>query len=301
MRLALLTKGAELDSSQRLIAAAEKRGLETVVCPILTLRIELTARGVELYSEGRPLPRLDRVIPRIGTFMSGLALQTLEELESVGVPSLNAAAAIRRARHKFGSLAHLGRAGFRVPETTLVQDLNQVEAAVARLGTPLLIKPVTGNQGRGLVVANTPASAISMTQTLLELRRELILQRLYTSSTGGPPVDSRVLVVGDRAFGVLRRRPREGEFRANLHRGGIAEAAPLDHSLRAESLRAARTLGLNVAGVDWIETEDGLRLLEVNSSPGLTGIETTLEVDIAGAIVDHLIAETGRKPGDSTG
>ena len=205
----------------------------------------------------------------------------------MGVPVLNAAVPIARSRDKLRALQLLSRFGIDIPRTVMCRYRDEVEGAVRMVGgLPCIIKLIQGTQGVGVMIANTEAEVSGMLDTLWTLGQEILLQELVAESRGR---DVRALVVGDRAVAAMRRTARAGEFRSNIHRGGVAEAVTLDREYAEAAVKAARVMGLEVAGVDMLEARTGPKIMEVNSSPGFEGLEAATGVDIATLYVQHAV------------
>jgi len=284
-RIALLSRNAKLYSTRRLCEAARAAGHEPVVLDTLACEPLVAAGAGAVLFEGRPLAGIDVVVPRIGASVTAHGLAVVEQLELLGVPSVNPAVAIARSRDKLRCLQLLAAAGLDVPRTMLVRDGADLKAAERAMGgLPLVVKLVRGTQGIGVMLARTRDELASMLGTMRDLGQEFVLQEFVAESKGR---DVRVLVVGGRVVGAMRRRARKGEFRSNLHRGGEGEAVELPEAYARAAVSAARVMGLDVAGVDLLEGKDGPRLIEVNSSPGFEGMEGATGLDVAGLIVAH--------------
>ncbi len=292
--LVILSRNAKLYSTRRLVSAARALGLgprvlDTLRCDLLLERDRprLFYRGAEV------LPGSVRVaIPRIGASITGYGLSVVNQLELMGVPVLNGAAAIRRSRDKLRALQLLAGAGLGIPRTALCRYRDEVPAAVELVGgLPCIIKLVRGAQGVGVMIASTMAEVTGLLDTLWTLGQEIILQELVKESRGR---DVRALVIGDEVVAAMRRTARAGEFRSNIHRGGAAARFALPDEYVRASVRAARVLGLDVAGVDLLEASEGPMIMEVNSSPGFEALERTSSVDIATRYVEHALAVAAR-------
>jgi ribosomal protein S6--L-glutamate ligase len=239
-----------------------------------------------LHEGGRRLPNPEVVIPRIGVVTTEHALSVLRQFEILRVPLTASAAAVRRSKDKMGCLQSLANAGVPIPETTLARQGTDAAWAVAAVGgPPVVLKFLAGTHGVGVLLADTEDGARSILEAMWSLEKNLLVQR-YIDSAGQ---DLRLFVVGDRVVAAMRRTAPEGKFRSNLHSGGRAAAFSPSTELTGLALRSAQALGLRIAGVDIIESADGPLVLEVNSSPGLEGIEDVTGVDIAGAIADEAI------------
>ncbi len=276
MRIAIITSDPNLDSSQRLAAAARARGHEVVALELLRLSIRTSTPRV-LY-HGEEIAALDGAMIRLGSVLPGLALAAGRALEQDGVALLDSIDGLWLARDKMESLQRLASVGIAVPETELVRDLDQLDGAIERLGgAPVVVKPLHGSQGRGVVLAENSATAVSMMESVLFQSREFILQRYI--ECGGR--DLRMMVVGGEVVAAMERTAPAGDFRSNLHRGGQAKGIEPAPETAQLACRAVEALGLCCGGVDVIEGPGGPWVLEVNGSPGLTGIETVTGIAVA--------------------
>jgi ribosomal protein S6--L-glutamate ligase len=245
-------------------------------------RPRILYRGEELLAT-----EVHVAIPRIGASITGYGLSVVNQLDMMGVPVLNAAVPIQRSRDKLRALQLLSRFGIAIPRTVMCRYRDEVEGAVEMVGgLPCIIKLIQGTQGVGVMIANTPAEVGGMLDTLWTLGQEIILQELVAESRGR---DVRALVIGDRVVAAMRRTARAGEFRSNIHRGGVAEGVALDREYGEAAVKAARVMGLEVAGVDMLEARTGPMIMEVNSSPGFEGLEAATGVDIATVYVQHAV------------
>jgi len=286
LRIAILSRKAGLYSTRRLCEAIAARGHEPVVLD--TLRCELSvAKGHRtLLYEGAPLPPIDLVIPRVGASITRYGLAVVNQVEAMGIPVLNRAEAIGRSRDKLRCLQVLAQGGVSIPRTVAMRRRGRLGEAVERVGgLPAIVKLLQGTQGVGVMLAHSMEELETLLDTLWNLDQEILLQEFVAEARGR---DIRAVVVGGRVVGAMRRiAATAGEFRSNLHRGGRGEPVELSPEYEEEAIRAARAVGLDVAGVDLLESRDGPKVTEVNSSPGLRGIERALRIDVAGAIVSH--------------
>jgi ribosomal protein S6--L-glutamate ligase len=288
MRILVLSRNASLYSTSRLLLAARGRGHTVDVADPFDLQIVVARDRAAVSHAGTPLASYDAVVPRIGASVTRYALAVLGPLEESGVVVLNRAEAIQRARDKVHMLHLLAQGGLSVPRTVFMRSLTGVDAALALVGgCPVIVKLPHGTQGIGTMLAESRQALFSLLETLWAMGQEIVLQE-YVREAGGR--DLRAFVVGGRVVAAMRRTAQRGEFRANLHRGGVGEVARLTPRQRACAVRAAALAGLDVAGVDMLEGRGGPVLLEVNSSPGLEGIEQSTGVDVATSIVTHLEA-----------
>lgn len=285
-RIAILSRKRTLYSTRRLCEAIEAFGHEAVVLDTLRCELSVERNRRALLYEGEPLPPLDLVIPRIGASITRYGLAVVNQLQSMGIPVLNRAAAIGNARDKLRCLQILAAAGVQVPRTVMMRRRGHLEGAVERVGgLPAIVKLLQGTQGVGVMLAHTMEELETLLDTMWNLDQEILLQEFVAEARGR---DIRALVVGDRVVGAMRRiAGSAGEFRSNLHRGGRGEALDLPPAYAEEAVRASRAVGLDVAGVDLLESREGPKVTEVNSSPGLRGIERALRIDVAGALVAH--------------
>jgi ribosomal protein S6--L-glutamate ligase len=286
MHIAILSRNRQLYSTRRLVEAARLRGHEVTVVDPLKCVIDVTSRRPAVHYRGAPLPRFDAVIPRIGASVTFYALAVLRQFEVMGVYPANESVAIGRSRDKLRSLQLLARAGIGMPVTAFAHSPDDTRTLVKLVGgAPLVLKLLQGTQGRGVVLAETPQAAESVIDAFRELDANFLVQQ-FISEAGG--ADIRAFVVGDRVVAAMQRQAKEGEFRSNLHRGGSASIVKLSPEERSTAVRAAKTVGLNVAGVDIMRGKEGPLVLEVNSSPGLEGIEQATGKDVAGMVIGFL-------------
>jgi ribosomal protein S6--L-glutamate ligase len=282
VRIAVLSRSAALYSTSRLVLAGRARGHEVDVIDPFDLQMVIAPRLAALCYQARALVGYDAVVPRIGTSARhfGTGVVRLFEAESV---VLNGADAITIARDKVRSLGVLAERGLDVPITVATRGLAGIDEALALVGgCPVVVKLQHGTQGVGTMLAESKKALLPMVETLQSMGQETILQQFVKGARGR---DLRMVVVGGRVVATMRRRSSRGEFRSNMHRGATAEAVEPSRPYRKTAIAAARILGLEIAGVDVLETTRGPILLEVNGSPGLEGIEQICEVDVAGAIV----------------
>lgn len=283
MRLAMLARNAGLYSHQRLVQAAEERGHTLDVINTLQVHMNITSNKPMLRYGGKPVPLYDAVIPRIGASITHYGLAVLRQFEMQGVFPLNESVAIGRSRDKLRALQLLARAGIGLPVTAFAHGPRKAEDVIREVGgAPVVIKLVEGTQGMGVILAETEASAKSIIEAFSAANINILVQEYVAEAEGS---DVRVLVVGGNVVAAMRRVGKAGEFRSNLHRGGIAEETPVSEEERDTAVRAAAVLGLNVAGVDMLRSNRGPMVLEVNSSPGLKGIERATNADVAGKII----------------
>ncbi|MCL4694307.1 MAG: 30S ribosomal protein S6--L-glutamate ligase [Candidatus Hydrogenedentes bacterium] len=289
MKIAILSRGPRLYSTRRLREAAAQRGHFVKVLDTNKFSIHVEEEEPSLSYHARNLPHYDAVIPRIGASITFFGCSVVRQFEQMGVFTLNSSHAIAVSRDKLRSLQILSRHSIGIPQSAFVRDKKDVLPAVAKVGgTPVIIKLLEGTQGIGVILADSIDVASAIIETLQSTRQNVLIQKFVAESKGR---DIRAFVVGDRVVAAMRRRAQGQEFRSNVHRGGQTEALELDSEYEQTAVRAAQIMGLRVAGVDMLEAEDGPKVMEVNSSPGLEGIETISGVDIAGAIIELMEEE----------
>ena len=296
MRIAILSRNAALYSTRRLVEAAETRGHEVQLVDTLRATAHLTPDGPELHLDGAPIPRPDAVIPRIGASITFYGLAVVRQLEAMGVWCLNGAVGISRSRDKLRSHQLLAKRGLGLPKTAFAHQADQAEDLVRSVGgPPVIVKLLEGTQGVGVVLCETKKAAESVIQAFRGLKAYLLVQEFIAEAGGA---DLRMLVVGDKVVAAMRRQGAEGEFRSNLHRGGSADVVKITPEERKTAVQACRALGLRVGGVDVLRSERGPLVLEVNSSPGLEGIEKATGKDVAGLIVEYVVKNARSKPAE---
>jgi ribosomal protein S6--L-glutamate ligase len=293
MKIAMLARNAELYSHKRLKEAAAARGHELNIINTLQCYMNIASRRPEIYYNSEKLPVYDAVIPRIGASITFYGLAVLRQFEMMGVYPLNESVAIGRSRDKLRSMQILAREGIGLPVTTFAHDPKQTEEVVRLAGgAPLVVKLLEGTQGIGVVLADTNRSAKSVIEAFRGANVNILVQEFIKEAGGS---DIRVLVIGGKVVAAMKRTGAEGEFRSNLHRGGSAQTVKISPEERSTAVRAARALGLNVCGVDMLRANHGAVIMEVNSSPGLEGVEKATGIDIAGRVIEFLEKEA--KPG----
>ncbi|MCX7042938.1 MAG: 30S ribosomal protein S6--L-glutamate ligase [Gammaproteobacteria bacterium] len=291
MKLAILSRNSKLYSTQRLVVAARERGHVVRVLDPLRCYMKIAPGEFQLNYMGRKLSGLDAVIPRIGASVTRYGTAVLRQLELMGAYSPNSSDAILRARDKLRCHQLLAGEGIGLPTTVFGDNPDDTADLLGLLGdAPHVIKLIEGSQGNGVVLAETLSASRSVVEAFRGLYANFLVQEFVAEARGA---DLRCFVVGDRVVAAMHRQAEPGEFRSNLHRGGQASPATLSAAETETALRAARVMGLEVAGVDLLRSNKGPLVLEVNSSPGLEGIEGASGVDIAGAIIDHV---AGRAP-----
>lgn len=286
MKIAMLARNPNLYSHQRLVETAKERGHEIQVIDTLKVYINVASHRPELRYKGVMLEGFDAVIPRIGASITFFGTAVLRQFEIMGVYPLNESVSISRSRDKLRSLQLLARKGIGLPVTVFAHGTSQAEDILHMIGgPPVIIKLLEGTQGIGVVLGETAGAAKSMIQAFGGLKANILVQE-FIGEAGG--ADIRCFVVGDKVVAAMKRQGAEGEFRSNLHRGGNASLIKITPEERSTAVRAAKTMGLNVAGVDLLRSNHGPLVMEVNSSPGLEGIENATGKDIAGMIIQFI-------------
>ena len=286
MKLAILSRAPKAYSTQRLRAAAIARGHEVKVLNTLRFAIDLSGPEPDLQFRGKQLSHYDAVLPRIGASITYFGTAVVRQFEQMDVYTPNTANGIANARDKLRATQILSRHQIAMPATTFVRDRADVIPAIERVGgAPVVIKLLEGTQGIGVILAPDIKVAEAIIETLQSTKQNVLIQRFVAESRGR---DIRALVVGDRVVAAMRRIAQGDEFRSNVHRGGRVEKVTLPPEFEEVAVRSAQIMGLRVAGVDMLEADEGPQVMEVNSSPGLQGIETATELDVAGAIIDHI-------------
>ena len=292
MKIAVLSRNAKLYSTRRLIEAGEARGHEMVVVDTLRCYMNIASHKPQIHYNSAPLEGFDAVIPRIGASVTFYGCAVLRQFEMMGVAPLNESVAITRSRDKLRSLQLLSRKGIGLPITGFAHSPDDIPDLIDMVGgAPLVIKLLEGTQGIGVVLAETPKATESVIEAFMGLKANIMVQE-YIKEAGG--ADIRCFVVGDKVIAAMKRQAKAGEFRSNLHRGGSSSLIKITPEERMTAIRAAKVMGLNVAGVDILRSNHGPVVMEVNSSPGLEGIEQTTEKDVAGIIIEYL--EKNHKP-----
>ncbi len=286
MNIIILSRNARLYSTSRLVEAAELRGHSVKVVDVLKCYMDITSDKPTIFYKGEKLNDCDAVIPRIGASVTRFGTAVLRQFEMMGIYPINESVAISRSRDKLRSLQLLSRKGVGLPITGFAHSVDNTEEIINLVGgAPLVIKLIEGTQGRGVVLTETKKAAESVIDAFHELDANFIVQEFIKESGGS---DIRCFVIGDKVVAAMMRTAREGEFRSNLHRGGEAKIVKLTKDERATAVQAARIMGLNMAGVDILRANRGPVVMEVNSSPGLEGIEKATGKDVAGMVIDFI-------------
>lgn len=289
MKLAVLSRAPRAYSTQRLRAAALDRGHQVKVLNTLRFGIDLAGDEPDLQFRGRRLSTYDAIIPRIGASITYFGTAVVRQFEQMDVYTPNTSFGIANSRDKLRATQILSRHHIAMPATTFVRDRKDVLPAIERVGgAPVVIKLLEGTQGIGVILAPEMRVAEAVIETLQSTQQNVLIQQFVSESKGR---DIRALVVGDRVVAAMRRTAQGDEFRSNVHRGGSVEPVTLDPAYEETAVRAAQIMGLRVAGVDMLEGRDGPLVMEVNSSPGLQGIEAATGLDVAGAIIDYVAGQ----------
>ena len=289
MKLAILSRAPECYSTRRLVEAVQARGHEAKVLDVLKFSISLEEGYPDVFVNGKSIGDFDAAIPRIGASITYFGTAAVSQLEQMDVFCANSSAGIRRSRDKLHCLQALSRHNIGIPATEFVRRRQDVLPAIERVGgAPVIIKLLEGTQGVGVILADTESVAAAIIETLQSARQNVLIQKFVAESKGK---DVRAFVVGDRVVAAMRRTAQGQEFRSNVHRGGKAETIKLSPEYEETAVRAAQIVGLRVAGVDMLEGADGPQVMEVNSSPGLEGIEGATGIDVAGSVIDYVLEQ----------
>ena len=286
MKIGILSRKHELYSTRRLAEAAEERGHEVHVINHLFCYMNITSHRPSVHYRGQELTGFDAIIPRIGASVTFYGTAVVRQFEMMGVYSVNESVAINRSRDKLRSLQLLARAGIGLPVTGFAHSTKATDDLIDMVGgAPLIVKLLEGTQGKGVVLAETKKAAESTVEAFRSLKTRFLVQEFIKEAGGA---DIRCLVVGGKVVASMLRQGKAGEFRSNIHRGGSATPIKITPEERSTALRAAKTMGLNVSGVDLLRSNHGPLVMEVNSSPGLEGIEKATGKDVAGAIIEFI-------------
>ena len=286
MRIAILSRNRNLYSTRRLKEAGENRGHHVDVVNTTHCYMDITSSNPSVRYKGVALPKYDAIIPRIGASVTFYGTSVVRQFEMMGTYSINESVAISRSRDKLRSLQLLSRKGIGLPRTGFAKSPDEIRDLLKNVGgAPVVIKLLEGTQGIGVVLADTNKAAESIIEAFMGLNANILVQE-YIKEAGG--ADIRCLVVGGKVVAAMKRQGPEGEFRSNLHRGGTATLVKLSPVERKTAIDAAKTMGLNMCGVDILRSASGPVVMEVNSSPGLEGIENATGKDVAGMIFEYL-------------
>lgn len=288
MKIAMLARNPKLYSHRRLVEAAETRGHELRIVDTLKCYMNIRANNSALFYKGERLEGFDAVIPRIGASITFYGLAVLRQFEIMGTYSLNESVAIGRSRDKLRSMQLLARKGIGLPSTTFAHDSAFTREIIESAGgAPVVVKLLEGTQGIGVVLADTERSARSVVEAFRGAGVNILVQQFIKEAGNA---DIRAFVIGDKVVAAMERRGGEGDFRSNLHRGGSAKTMKLTSIERATALASAKAMGLNVCGVDMLRANTGPVVMEVNSSPGMEGIENATGIDVAGKVIEFIEA-----------
>ena len=286
MKIAILSRNPRLYSTRRLVEAAQQSGHEVRVLDVLRCYMNITSLRPSIHYRGEDLTGFDAVIPRIGASVTFYGTAVLRQFEMMGVYPLNESVAVTRSRDKLRSLQLLARKGIGLPVTGFAHSPDDIQDMLKMVGgAPAVIKLLEGTQGIGVVLAETHKAAESVIEAFMGLKANILIQEFIKEAGGA---DIRCLVVGGKVVAAMKRQGKEGEFRSNLHRGGSATLIKLTPEERSTAVRAAGIMGLNVCGVDILRSNHGPVVMEVNSSPGLEGIESATQKDVAGLIIQFI-------------
>ena len=285
MRLGILSQDISLYSTSRLFESAKNRGHETEVVSYLRCYMNIAKANPRVFFKGREI-NYDVVIPRIAATWTFYGASVVRQFELMGALSANSSASISRSRDKLRALQLIGNSGVEMPVTGYVHLSRDIESVLLTVGKPpYVIKLLEGTQGRGVVLTETMEAAVSAIETMKKIDANILIQEFISEANGE---DIRAIVVGDKVVASMKRKAKPGEFRSNVHLGGSVEGYKLTEDEEKSAIKAAKVLGLSVAGVDLIQSQRGPLILEVNSSPGLEGIERATGIDVAGKIIDYL-------------
>jgi len=292
MKIAILSRNNRLYSTKRMVEAARARGHEVRVLDPLRCYMDITSAHPKIHYKGENVEGIDAVIPRIGASITFYGSAVVRQFEMMGIYSVNESVAINRARDKLRSLQLLARKGIGLPKTGFAESPDDTQDLLKMIGRPpVVIKLLEGTQGIGVVLAETRQAAESVIEAFMGLRANILVQE-FISEAGGS--DIRCFVIGNKVIAAMKRQAKEGDFRSNIHRGGTPSLVRISPQEREMAVKAARIIGLNVAGVDILRSSRGPLVLEVNSTPGLEGIETATKKDVAGMIIEFI--ERNAKP-----
>ena len=295
MKIAVLSRGPNLYSTRRLVEAGRELGHEVDVIDTLHCYMDITSNNPTVHYRGQALPKYDAVIPRIGASVTFYGTSVVRQFEMMGTFSVNESVAISRSRDKLRSMQLLSRKGVGLPRTGFAHSPDNVKDLIRMVGgAPLVVKLLEGTQGIGVVLAETNKAAESIIEAFMGLKANILVQE-YIKEAGG--ADIRCFVVGGKVVAAMKRQAAEGEFRSNLHRGGQATLVKLSAAERATAVNAAKVMGLNVCGVDILQSSNGPVVMEVNSSPGLEGIVNATGKNIAGLVFEFI--EKNAKPNNT--
>ena len=286
MRIAILSRNKKLYSTRRLVEAAKEHGHDPVVIDFLRCYMNIASHNPTIHIHGKEITDIDAIIPRIGASVSFYGTAVVRQFEMMGIYTLNKSLGITRARDKLHSLQLLSNRGIGLPVTGFANrpgDIDDLSKMVG--GAPLVVKLIEGTQGIGVVLAETDQAAESVIQAFMGLNANILVQEFIKESKGA---DIRCFVIGNRVVAAMKRQAKDGEFRSNIHRGGMAHLIKITPEERSTAVRSAKIMGLSVAGVDILRSNHGPVVIEVNSTPGLEGIEKASGKDIAGMVIKYM-------------
>ena len=290
MKLTILSRAPQCYSTRRLVEAAKNRGHKVIVQDPLRFTIEMEEGEPDLFYKGKPINVPDAILPRIGTSVTRYGTTVVRQFEQMDVYTPNTASGIGNSRDKLRSLQILSRHNIGIPRTAYVSHKTDVSDAIDRVGgTPVIIKLIEGTQGVGVILADKPEIAKAIIETLHSANQNVLIQKFVAESKGK---DVRAFVINDRVVAAIRRTAQGQEFRSNVHRGGLATVITLEPEYEKAAVRAAQIMGLKVCGVDMLEGANGPQIMEINSSPGLEGIEGATGLDIAGEVIDFICSQS---------
>ena len=286
MRIAILSRDPELYSTKRILQAAKQRGHQVEIIDVLKCYMNITTKKPTVHYKERELKGFDAIIPRIGSTVTHFGTAVLRQFESAGIYTINSSQAISRSRDKLRAHQILARKGIAMPITSYAHSTQMTDDLIRICGgSPLVVKLIAGTQGKGVILAETDKMARSVIDAFRALDAHFLVQEFIKESSG---CDIRCFVVGEKVIATMMRKSVDGDFRANLHSGGIGVEVKVTKSEKVMAVNAARAMGLKMAGIDIVRSNRGPKLLEVNSSPGLEGIEAVSKVDIASEIIKYL-------------
>ncbi|MCB9026572.1 MAG: RimK family alpha-L-glutamate ligase [Bdellovibrionaceae bacterium] len=289
MKLAILSREPNSYSTKRLVEACRKRDHNVKVLNTLKFAIDIEEENPDLYYKQKRITLYDAILPRIGASITYYGTAVVRQFQQMDVFCANSADGILNSRDKLRSFQILSKHKIGIPPTTFVRDKNDVLPAIKRIGgVPVVIKLLEGTQGIGVLLADTLEIATSIIELLQSQKQNVLIQKFVAESKGK---DIRAIVVGDQVVAAMRRVAQGQEFRSNVHRGGKTEVVELDEVYKETAIRATKIMGLSIAGVDMLEGKDGPQIMEINSSPGLEGIESCSKLDVAGAFIDYIAAQ----------
>jgi len=286
MKIAILSRSKNIYSTGQLIEAAEKRGHEVLLLDHMKCVLVIEKGRPHIYYQGKEITGVNAVIPRIGASVTFYGTAVVRQFEMMKIFTAVESQALVRSRDKLRSLQILARAGIGMPKTAFANQTSDIDSLIDSIGgAPCIIKLLEGTQGIGVILAESKKVATSVIEAFLKLDAAMLVQEFIKEAKGA---DIRAFVIDGQVVGAMKRQAKEGEFRSNLHRGGSAQLIQLTSEERATAIKAAKKLGLGIAGVDMLQSERGPLVMEVNSSPGLEGIQKATGIDIAGKIIEYV-------------